>query len=179
MRNIKKLNDKQRKLIEDNYGLIWCIHDEHFRKFTDFDVYKDIANIAICKAALKWDESKGSFGTFLEWQLRSEVQKYYKKWYTKKEKMNRITESLEEILPGFDTDELTVGSAITSNDNTEDEAITKFHFENEFSKLSDRNQKIIHMMAQGFTQRDIAKEFGKSHQWVSLQIVPFKKKLCC
>ena len=179
MRNIRKLNDKQRKLIEDNYGLIWCIHDEHFRKFTDLDTYKDVANIAICKAALKWDESKGDFGSLLYWQLRSEINKYYTKWHTQKETMNRIAESLETVLPGFDNDKVTVKDTIASSEDIEDDVVTRLHFQNEFNKLSDRTKKIVWMMAQGLSQRDIAKEFGKSHQWVSLQIVSFKKKLCC
>ena len=55
---MKKLNDEQRKLIEDNYSLIWHLHEEHFTKFKDFDTYMDLGRMAICKAALKWDESK-------------------------------------------------------------------------------------------------------------------------
>lgn len=179
MKNISKLNEKQRKLIEDNYGLIWCIHDKYFRKFTDFDTYKDIANIAICKAALKWDESKGKFGSLLYWQIRSDINKYYRKWHTEQQKLNRIAESLETILPGLDTDELTVGSMLASDENIEDEIVTKVHFQNEFNKLSERNKQVIWMIANGIKQRDIAKEFGKSHQWVSLQVVNFKKALCC
>ncbi len=30
-----------------------------------FDTYMDLGRMAICKAALKWDESKGTFGTYL------------------------------------------------------------------------------------------------------------------
>lgn len=55
---MKKLNDEQRKLIEDNYSLIWHLHEKYFTKFTDFDTYMDLGRMAICKAALKWDESK-------------------------------------------------------------------------------------------------------------------------
>ena len=39
---MKKLNDEQRKLIEDNYSLIWHLHEEYFTKFTDFDTYMDL-----------------------------------------------------------------------------------------------------------------------------------------
>lgn len=51
---MKKLNDEQRKLIEDNYALIWHLHEKYFTKFTDFDTYMDLGRMAICKAALKW-----------------------------------------------------------------------------------------------------------------------------
>ena len=74
---MKKLNDEQRKLIEDNYSLIWHLHEKYFTKFKDFDTYMDLGRMAICKAALKWDESKGNFGTYFRWVLQSEINKYY------------------------------------------------------------------------------------------------------
>ena len=74
---MKKLNDEQQRLIEDNYSLIWHLHEKYFTKFTDFDTYMDLGRMAICKAALKWDESKGNFGTYFRWVLQSEINKYY------------------------------------------------------------------------------------------------------
>ena len=72
---MKKLNDEQRKLIEDNYSLIWHLHEKYFTKFKDFDTYMDLGRMAICKAALKWDESKGNFGTYFRWVLQMIQQK--------------------------------------------------------------------------------------------------------
>ena len=53
-----------------------------FTKFKDFDTYMDLGRMAICKAALKWDESKGNFGTYFRWVLQSEINKYYIKWHS-------------------------------------------------------------------------------------------------
>lgn len=176
---MKKLNDEQRKLIEDNYSLIWHLHEEHFTKFTDFDTYMDLGRMAICKAALKWDESKGAFGTYFCWVLRTEISQYYAKWHRLKEKMNRNAESLDTPLPGYEPeDDITIGTTLMSSDNVEDQVLTKVHFWNEFNKLPDKHKKVMIMLSQGLTQRDVANEFGKSHQWVSLQVTKFKKALC-
>ena len=112
---MKKLNDEQRKLIEDNYSLIWHLHEKYFTKFTDFDRYMDLGRMAICKAALKWDESKGTFGTYLFWVLRSEVNQYYTKWHRPTEKMNRNAESLDTPLAGYEPeDDITIGTTLMS-----------------------------------------------------------------
>lgn len=176
---MKKLNDEQRKLIEDNYSLIWHLHEKYFTKFTDFDTYMDLDRMAICKAALKWDESKGAFGTFFRWVLQTEINQYYTKWYRPTEKMNRNAESLDTPLAGYEPeDDITIGTTLMSKDNVEDEVLTKVHFQNEFDKLAPRNKKIITLKQKGLTQRQIASQLGITHQWVSQNIVQFKKALC-
>lgn len=173
---MKKLNDEQRKLIEDNYSLIWHLHEEHFTKFKDFDTYMDLGRMAICKAALKWDESKGNFGTYFRWVLQSEINKYYIKWHSPTEKMNRNAESLDApVDERVDAEELTIGSLLVSNDDIESQALTTVYYQGEFNKLSDKQKKIIYMLLDDIEHKYIAKEFGKSIQWVSWQLGNIKK----
>ena len=57
-----QLNDEQRKLVEDNHNLIYqYLIDNKLPQ----DEYYDIAAIGLCKAALKYDTSKGAFSTYV------------------------------------------------------------------------------------------------------------------
>lgn len=173
---MKKLNDEQRKLVEDNYSLIWHLHEKYFTKFKDFDTYMDLGRMVICKAALKWDESKGNFGTYFRWVLQSEINKYYIKWHSPTEKMNRNAESLDApVDERVDAEELTIGSLLVSNDDIESQALTTVYYQGEFNKLSDKQKKIIYMLLDDIEHKYIAKEFGKSIQWVSWQLGNIKK----
>ena len=148
---MKKLNDEQRKLIEDNYSLIWHLHEKYFTKFKDFDTYMDLV-------------------------LQSEINKYYIKWHSPTEKMNRNAESLDTpVDERVDAEELTIGSLLVSNDDVESQALTTVYYQGEFNKLSDKQKKIIYMLLEDLEHKYIAQEFGKSIQWVSWQLGNIKK----
>ena len=107
------------------------------------------------------------------------MNQYYTKWHRLTEKMNRNAESLDTPLAGYELeDDITIGTTLMSKDNVEDEVLTKVHFQKEFDKLAPRNKKIITLKQKGLTQRQIASQLGITHQWVSQNIVQFKKALC-
>ena len=113
------------------------------------------------------------------WVLRSEVNQYYTKWHRLTEKMNRNAESLDTPLAGYELeDDITIGTTLMSRDNVEDEVLTKVHFKMSLINWQLRNKKIITLKQKGLTQRQIASQLGITHQWVSQNIVQFKKALC-
>ena len=71
------LNEEQRKLIEDNYGLI-----NYFLQFYDYDIneYDDImgyCHLYICDAARLYDPSKGKkYSTYVGKTIRSAIYNY-------------------------------------------------------------------------------------------------------
>lgn len=63
-----QLNDEQRKLVADNHNLIYqYLIDNNLPQ----DEYYDIVAIGLCKAALKYDTSKGAFSTYVYKTVRN------------------------------------------------------------------------------------------------------------
>ena len=90
--------------------------------------------------------------------------------------MNRTAESLDTpVDERVDAEELTIGSLLVSNDDVESQALTTVYYQGEFNKLSDKQKKIIYMLLDDIEHKYIAKEFGKSIQWVSWQLDNIKK----
>lgn len=65
-----QLNDEQRKLVADNHNLIYqYLIDNNLPQ----DEYYDIAAIGLCKAALKYDTSKGAFSTYVYKAIKNNI----------------------------------------------------------------------------------------------------------
>ena len=52
---MNRLNDKQRELVSNNYGLIWKFCKLHN---INKDEYSDILSIALCESVLSYDENR-------------------------------------------------------------------------------------------------------------------------
>ena len=58
----------------------------------------------------------------------------------------------------------------------EDSMILKLNFQEFYRYITDREQKVLKMKLSGITQKEIAKEYGVTHQMVSLWLKAIKKK---
>ena len=70
---MKKLNDEQRKLIEDNYKLIRFLYRRSYTRVCSWEVFQGLGHEAMCKAALGYDPSKGKFTTYLLGKLNKQL----------------------------------------------------------------------------------------------------------
>jgi DNA-directed RNA polymerase specialized sigma subunit len=71
---MKKLNDEQRKLIEDNYKLIRFLYRRSYTRVCSWEVFQGLGHEAICKAALGYDPSKGKFTTYFTWKIKQAIE---------------------------------------------------------------------------------------------------------
>ena len=79
---MKPLTDEQQKLVEANHNLIYFLLKTY--KWT-IDKYYDIAAIGLCKAAQRYDESRGvNFSTYAMRVMYNEVIKEIRKEKAKK-----------------------------------------------------------------------------------------------
>ena len=70
---MKKLNDEQRKLIEDNYKLIRFLYRRSYTRVCSWEVFQGLGHEAMCKAALGYDPSKGKFTTYFTWKIKQAI----------------------------------------------------------------------------------------------------------
>lgn len=76
----QKLNNEQKRLVENNYGLIYSFIQSRGLKINDTEDWYGTAAIGLCKAALCFDESRGTnFSTFAYIIMDNEVRNVMKK----------------------------------------------------------------------------------------------------
>lgn len=68
-----EMNDKQRQLVEDNLKLVRYIINKEFPRYRGDEDMFQIGSWGLCKAAMGWDESKGTFSTFAYRCVRNEI----------------------------------------------------------------------------------------------------------
>lgn len=157
------MTEEQKKLVEDNHNLIYSfIIDNHM----EIDDYYDIAAIGLCNAAMNYNPEKNAqFHTYAYKCMKYEVCKAIKFENTVKRKATKEAVHYQnKDEEGEDVDRLDLMSCITG---FEDDAICNVMFNEYIDKLDKKKRHILLLLNQGYTQMEIAKVFGISHQWVS------------
>lgn len=67
------MNDEQRKLAEDNMKLVYHLVSKEYPTFKGDEDIVQSGMLGLCKATMKWDESKGAFSTYACACIRSEI----------------------------------------------------------------------------------------------------------
>lgn len=175
---MEKLNDEQRKLIEDNYKLVKFFYGRYFSSFEDFEEYKSLAHIALCNAALQYDKDKGKFSTIFFWALKTEISHYYINMGRDMRKVNTEALSFESIPNGYDSEDLKLENIIS--DGKEDignVAVERVYFKSRFDKLSEKRKTIAKLRYLGYEQKEIGKIVGMTHQGVSDHLQKIKRAM--
>ena len=168
---MKKLNDEQRKLIEDNYSLIWHLHEKYFTKFTDFDTYMDLGRMAICKAAIDYDETRSkSFSTYAYLCIQNEITVYNKYRFRQRRKGDMNTISYNHMLDDWDEDKNENSFLLKDEENFEKNIIFKLNFQDKCYTLNNKDRMIVDLKSKGYTYQEIAKMFGTSFQAIQQKI---------
>lgn len=152
---MKKLNDKQRKLIEENYGLMGKFCKLHNIKFEE---YSDVLSIALCESALLYDETKEriKFSTYAFRLMKNRWINEYKKNNFKQSKIPQ-----EKIIYGdaYLNDDVELGSLIdniSSADNIEEIIIFKdmiYQLKNGKKILTERQKQMLDCVLIGLSNK--------------------------
>lgn len=159
----QKLNDTQRKLVEDNHNLIYSFLNKRNLGMDEVEDWYGTAAIGLCKAAKAYNPDLDvKFSTFAYVCMNTEVVNILRKNKNEIKALLSLTESmngnedciLENIVPDKDD----CFFSVYLNDAID--IATK--------KMSERNRKIIDLLLiEGYTQVDVAKMFGMTRSNVS------------
>lgn len=164
------LNDKQRKLVEDNHSLIYWYAGKYK---VPIEEYYDVLAMALCYAAYNYDESKGAFSTLAIKTMYFKMQHEFS-YNTKKSKI-----PIDKIMHYENTYQME--NMITSHDSPERITICKLSYNNMLNKIlnltdNEKHKKIIMYRLQGLTVQEIGKKVNISHQNVSCTLKRIKEK---
>lgn len=150
-----RLNDEQRKLVEDNHNLIYFVGNKYV---TNVDDYYDILAISLCKSAYKFKPELGfSFTTFAVKVMSNELFMEFRKNSRRGKFESSWIPTLEYRTDGLDNF---------------DQMITW-----DLSKLSKVEFRIMKLLYEGKNQTEIANELGYKQGHISRMIRRCKVKL--
>lgn len=156
-----KLNDGQRKLVADNHNLIYqYLIDNNLSQ----DEYYDIAAIGMCKAALKYDTSKGAFSTYVYKAIGNTLKNM--KVNEKRHTVNTLSYNTTASVYGEETDVEHLETFSCGTD-IENENITKEFFKWFIEYMSLRELQIMYCKTKNMTDRDIGKMYNVTHSAIS------------
>lgn len=166
-----KLNDEQRKLVEQNHNLIYSA----MRKFgihrQDFDDYYGFAAIGLCKAAIDYDETRSkSFSTYAYLCIQNEIMVYNKYRFRQRRKGDMNTISYNHMLDDWDEDKNENSFLLKDEENFEKNIIFKLNFQDKCYTLNNKDRMIVDLKSKGYTYQEIAKMFGTSFQAIQQKI---------
>ena len=154
-----KLNDEQRKLVEQNHNLIYSAMTKCGIRRQDFDDYYGFAAIGLCKAAIDYDKTRSkSFSTYAYLCIQNEITVYNKYRFRQKRKGNMNTISYNHMLDDWD------------EDKNEKNIIFKLNFQDKCYTLNNKDRMIVDLKSKGYTYQEIAKMFGTSFQAIQQKI---------
>lgn len=149
------------QVVLNNVGLVMFSLKSLNQNVFDEDLYAT-GIVGLCKAINGFDERKGvKFNTYAVWVIRGEISHSLGK---------------KRIIPTFSLDEpcdlgnrgsVNFAEMVADSKQFEEEVIADMQMKQIFSKLSDREKKIISLSMGGKTQTEIAKICGISQAQVS------------
>ena len=165
---MNSLNTKQQHLVEDNHNLIYSF--AHLKKL-DLEEYYDLLAIALCKAALIFDENKGMFSTLVYMCMNNEVKLIKRKEKEKKTIPKYMVDSLDYIYSSDndDSENSLIDKIIKDIFPAPDESVVNAIMFNNFyyQNLDNRERLIVDLVFQGKNQTDISKKLLVSQPQVS------------
>lgn len=159
MAKVMKLNEEQRKMVEDNHNLIYqYLIDKHLPQ----DEYYDVAAIGLCRAALCYDKTKGiNFSTYVYQSISNNIKHYH--LYDKRHNVEAMSYNNTSTVHGKET-EVEHLETFYSNDDTEEENVVRAHFRWFIEDMSIRELQIMYCKTKKMQNKDIGKLFGITHE---------------
>ena len=150
------MNDKH-KLIEENMKLVYFTINKQFPSYIhDEDVIQH-GMIGLCKAANTWKEGGAQFSTYAVNCIRVEIYNAFR--YERNHPYPKLSLDYDYSM---DDDNCSLGELIQG-----DEDVKYFDLFELMDKLTPTEQKILTLLQEGMSQRDIAKVIGLTHQRIS------------
>lgn len=174
---MKKLNDEQRKLIEDNYSLVKYFYGIKFKNLIDYDTYLGIAHVAICKAAYTYDSSKSKFTSYFFLKLKTDISRYFRSINSEVRRIHLDTISLESTLNGYDDENMVLENILPDKVDVVTSAMEYVYWKTIIDSQSEVKQKIIELRLQGYEQKEIGQMIGMTQQGVYGHLSRFKRAM--
>lgn len=185
------MNDEQRALVEDNYNLVHFVLQRLNIDKDRYDDYEQVAALALCKAALRFDESKGyKFTTYAVNSIRYRLLTYFRTYEIsmiklplkiyqetiKGEKQNIKISSYDSFSenPEINWEPTYDGNQVTKN---EDNILDDIYIEEVLSTLNKEEEEMFGFLLQGYNQSDIAKIYDCSRASINIKIQGIRQKL--
>lgn len=175
---MNELNYEQQQLAEQNHNLIYSFAKS--RKL-DLEEYYDVLAIGLCKAALVFDENKGTFSTLAYKCMSNEYNKIIKKQTLKRKIPDNLLSSLDEVISVSEEDgsETTLYDYIKKNifPIPDSSTITNIMIKNFYNnKLTKQEQKVFRLLVQDRTQVEISKTMGLTRSRIGQIILQIREK---
>lgn len=174
-----RLNDEERKLIEDNYGLIYSFA---IKKNLELDeVYGELAT-GMCYAAHSFNPKRGKFSTLAYYCMSSELNKTYK--YN-----NRNRRIPEDKLDHYDKLNIYERESLwditdfklSRFNNPYNKAIDEINYNNVIKRISkiltDKEKAVLYYKLKGLTNEEIGKIENVKHQAITHRIKNIRLKI--
>lgn len=169
------MTEQQKELVTNHHNLIYfVINNMHLPE----DEYYDIVAIALCEAAIKYDDSKGKFSTFAVNMCQNVVKNHIKSMYgTKKRGVSVLLPTGGEI----DNSSVVKGKHASEYDFTSDICAREFLDYFVQHKLTEREQKVLTYVLNSVPYRTIGEKMNISTGTVvnTLKSVQRKYVRCC
>lgn len=176
------MTDDQRRLVEENIGLVWDSIKKYVKSaIGDDDVYQ-IGCIGLIKAAKTYDASRSLFATFAVRCIVSEIYKYFRHQRSVKETMNYKALHLDDVVYKHESKDITLLDAIELRKRSgEDEVFTNALIQEVMSVLSAlpdvQYKSFLMYYIQGFNQPEIARMLDTSQVQISRHLSRATKRL--
>lgn len=168
-----KLTEEQKKLVEDNYGLIFGFVRKHN---LNFDEWHGVLSESLCKSASSFDPEKNlAFSTYAYGLFKKKLADFYRNRFAIKKNIP------EEMLLYGDSQyydsENTLFDMIKDNKNVESETLNSVVLSQYVCALDDRDKQIFFMMCNEERQETISEKVGLCQSYVSRKQKKMRKEL--
>lgn len=170
---IKRLTNKQQELVSNNHSLIYGYA---MKNGLDIEEYYDILAIALCKAAMAFNDDRGRFSTFAYSCMRNEVGTYWRKMQCSSSIPNSAIIHYESDPTSFDDGSDCYLDKL-AHDKMASNILSDLISSEFINSLSDREQLIINMLHHGMTHKDIAERLSCKRQNISYHIGKLREKI--
>lgn len=150
----------KQKLIEDNMKLVYALMHKEYPTFIEDEDLVQCGMLGLCKAADKYDESRGAFSTLAYYCIRTEIQQELRR----RAKHNGVLSLDYEVTIGNSPcDTATLGDLIVGEEDVNfidvDDGV-------KVNELTPTQQLIFEMKKRGKTTKEIVEALGTTRQYV-------------
>ena len=169
----ERLTEEQRKLVNDNIGLVKKFFEKKRLKYDD---WYDLMCITLCEAAITFDPEKGKFSTHAFWKMQQKLTNEATNMNISKRGNNDKTMRLDQTIR-VDNESYTLAELIASDDNVEESAVLRKNMADMMKRLTKVQQIIAAELAKGTTQKEIGEKLGLSQQLINTYIKQMRIEL--
>ena len=194
---MEQMTDEQREMVTENYNLIYHVLKTFPYDKEKYEDYEQIGALALCKAAINFDPSKGNkFSTFAIPYIRLSIITYYRTYeissirlsskkykdiIDKKEEKVKISSYEGMIENEFLKDP--VGTAMSgtiidkNNDSADEEILGEIFVEQILDTLNEKERELFEYLLNGYNQTEIAAIYNCTRANINIQVQKIRAKL--